>query len=382
MRLPIPAPLFLSLLLPDPEQGLAIEKQDLPVLWDLARKHNLSALLYTQMERRLAARNSAIEDFLLEKKQEFLSIVVRSVALEAVEAKVVSLLQEGGVESCLFKGRAIAEQIYGDPNCRYSSDIDILIRQDDVLKADAILSAADYRRDNDLPLLFWMERIHHAVYLEPLSGHTIEVHWNFGIPSFFRLTSEEIWDGIIGGPGEHRLGPEMNLIQALMHHHMHAFKELRPLVDIIWLMNHFKNNIDWSRLSELICKIGLVKTTLITMRQIRDLWGEEHKVLKNLEAFEIGMKNNVTGQSTYLGRFLQIDIDMAPTGLVWKDKVMMRLALDRPLTIAASFAKILFPKPEAIKALYNDQRKWVLPFHYIRFLTFRLRQQMDQSNKQ
>ena len=177
-------------------------------------------------------------------------------------------MTERGIPSVVIRGNAIAKEIYDDPNCRASSDIDILVRLSDAIRADSVLSEAGYLRSDNLPLKFWFYRIHHAVYRHPESENIIEIHWNFGIPSFFRLSSEEIWAGVISTDSEYRLSPEMAMIMLFIHHHMHSFRELKILVDTLWAFHRYQNVIDWENFSVKIQRIGLIKTTLITLNQI------------------------------------------------------------------------------------------------------------------
>jgi hypothetical protein len=39
-----------------------------------------------------------------------------------------------------------------------------------------------------------------------------------------------------------------------------------------------------------------------------------------------------------------------------------------------SFVKALFPVTKAIKALYDDKRNWTLPFNYLKFIRWRLKE--------
>jgi len=182
-------------------------------------------LVYSQLQRYQGIIFPAeqVSGFLEESKSLYLKSAALSAQQEAIEKEFVSLLAREGIPSIVIRGNRIAQEIYNDPNCRTSSDIDVLIKISDALRADSILSTAGYSRNDSLPLKFWLYRIHHAIYYYPKTDNLIEVHWNFGIPSFFRLSSEKIWDGVISADsGQYKLSPEMFVIMLLMHHHMHA----------------------------------------------------------------------------------------------------------------------------------------------------------------
>lgn len=65
----------------------------------------------------------------------------------AESVRLVALLGKAGVTALVLKGAALAQQLYGDdPECRRSSDIDILIDSADLDEADRALIAGGFRR--------------------------------------------------------------------------------------------------------------------------------------------------------------------------------------------------------------------------------------------
>jgi hypothetical protein len=55
------------------------------------------------------------------------------------------------------------------------------------------------------------------------------------------------------------------------------------------------------------------------------------------------------------------------------DRFFARLALDRMSVRAGSFTKILFPRPKILMAYYGDNRLWILPYNYCRFILWRMK---------
>lgn len=194
---------------------------------------------------------------------------------------MLAALDAGGIAALVIKGSALARDVYQDPNRRASADIDILIRI-----SDAALREAGWLRTDGRPLGFWLSRLHHARYGRPDQTGLVEVHWNFGIPGFFRLDSETIWEQVLTAhTRERNLSPEMVLILLLIHHHMHFLREFKILVDIVWAFHRYAEQIDWHTFSEILDKIGLVKIARLSLNQIRSLWPElilRHAGMKTL----------------------------------------------------------------------------------------------------
>jgi hypothetical protein len=367
---------FLKLVQPIPLKGsLQIDEKELAEIESIAKRHNLFMLLYVQLQKynKEISQNSDIQNYLKEKKPLFLSNAVQSVRQEVIEKEIINRLSAEQVPVIVMKGNEIAKEIYNDPNCRISVDIDILIKMSDALKADTILTEAGYSRTDEKPLGFWFSRLHHAVYIHPQKDDFIEVHWNFGIPSFFNLTSEEIWNEVVyTDSGQIKLSPDMMLILLLVHHHMHAFRELKILLDILWTLCKYENEIDWYAFSKKLKKIGLIKITQITLNQINSLWNESAQELQGFQTLDQEIKKMGYKKPAFLYSYFKMDIGNRDSYSGNKDVIVFRFALDRWSTIIFSFFKSIFPFPEAIKELYNDRRSWTLPKNYLRFIKWRL----------
>jgi hypothetical protein len=355
-------------------EGTPPDRNELADLWALAQQHNLTMLLYSQLGKHFAENDRNVAGFLEEKRNFFLGNVVRSMSQESEEKKLLALLQEHGADACIIKGNELARQIYRNPNSRASCDIDMLVRARDVPEVDRLLDGAGYKRNDSAPLKFWMERLHHASYFNETNGHTVEVHWNFGIPAFFNLTSDEIWSEVgLTEQGRVILSPELHLIQTLIHHHMHAFRELKVLVDLLWIFHAYEEAIDWMSFASRLKGIGLIKTLQISIDQLRALWGESCEAMKSLESLEEAYNAMGYDKPAVLCSYFSLEPGENKQHSPGLDKLMTRFTLDRSSTIIFSFLKTFIPPPAALKALFADQRNSPLPVLYLRFLKWRIR---------
>jgi hypothetical protein len=370
--------LFLKIILPSlPEDNMQMNKEILKKLKDTAHKHNLLMLLYGQLMRyqKEIDRQEHISHFLEELKPLYYRNVMRSVKQEAIEKDIIFLLQEKHVPAIIIRGNEIAREIYGRPYSRNSTDIDILIKLPDAVLVDSILTGNKYSRNDSIPLKFWFHRLHHAVYFHPGTNNIIEVHWNFGIPSFFSLSSEEIWNDVIETDIDRlKLTPEMFIIMLLLHHHMHFFREFRILVDILWAFHKYEGIVDWKLFAQKIRKIELIKATLITLSQIKDLWKESVQEIRSVLILQQELDNMGCRIPKILLSYFQIDLNKDDFPKIYKDKLLARLALDRLSSVIFSYFKTLFPAPEAIKEFYKDRGNFRLPYNYLRFIKWRMKE--------
>jgi len=370
--------LFLRLIQPvAPIESLRISQSDLSEVESLSLSHNLFPLVYTQLQkyRNSISPEEYVTDLLTKTKALYLKSIALSAQQEAVENEISALLADKGIPSVVIKGNEVAREIYGDPNCRSSCDIDILIKKTDAIKADALLTGRGYIAEEELPLVYWLSRIHHTTYRHPGNNLLVEMHWGFGVPYFFRLDSEEIWNGgVTSESGKAGLSPEMIMIMLLIHHHSHSFRTLKILADILWTLFRYDAAIDWPAFSHKLRDVRLIKTTLITLNQIESLWPEAIEKMKAVKTLRREIDNMSYKKPKHLLSYFRLDLNRDYSPQIYKDKILARLALDKWSTIISSYFKTLFPVPEAIKELYKDRRNFTLPLNYLKFMNWRVKE--------
>ncbi len=339
--------------------------------------HNVHLHVYAGLLCRrdeILKENNGLNTLFNKLKVLYLNNLPRAVRQELVQNNVVASLHREQLPAVIFRGTAIAKELYGDPYCRTASDIDILIRPSDISNVDSILQQKGYVRNDNLPLNFWLNRLHHAVYRHTDDKTLLEIHWNFSVPAFFNLSSEEIWSGVTSDDGsETKLTPEMTIIMLLVHHHLHAFRELRILTDILWAFRKYDGTVDWAPLAKEIVTRGFAKTTLITIHQIRNLWPEAAMNMHQILLLEKQIRKFRRKIPRVLFSLLTIDMDNKNTYRPIRDKLVNRFSLDTWSAIARSFLKTVLPSPDAVRVLYHTKQSWTLPFHYFRFITWRIR---------
>jgi len=371
--------LFLQLIQPVPFSGpREITRDDLCEIKEQGMKHNMFPLIYSRLRenRRLIMPHKLGDDYLEETKGVYLKGVTQSLRQEAIENELTSLLSAHSIPSVVIRGNSLAKDIYKSPYCRTSSDIDILIKNADVLRADSVLQEHRYVRNDQLPLKFWLHRIHHAIYYHPETSDIIEIHWNFGIPYFFKLSSEEIWNEVVTtDSGTKGLSPHMLIIMLLIHHYMHSFRELRILVDISWAFSVHERTLDLKQFIQRLKEIGLIKTTCIALSQMKSIWHGTISQMKIIDNVYQEIQKTHRGIAA-LRSFFDMDFNRDYQFQNAKDTLMARFALDSLSTVARSFSKMLFPSPVVIKELYEDGRYSKLPFNYLKFIRWRVKEWM------
>ena len=368
--------LFLELIQPYPAKSPPFfDGHSLAEITALASGHNLTMLVYSRLKkiRREHGSNVHIDKFLKENMELRLSSTAVSLRQQAIQDEILLLLANNSIPSAVIKGNTLAVDVYDDPNCRSSGDIDILIRMEDAHKTDKILLEAGYQPDNDLPFNYCFYHIHHTGYLHPKYNDHIEIHWHFGLQHFHRISSEQIWQEIgKNSSGIYKLSPEMMFIQLLMHHHHHAFRELRILTDILWAFYRFREILDPVRLFAMLQDMGLLRTAFVCIEQIKDLWPDAAEEIGHIRKLSRKMDNSGIRASGFAVSYFRMELHNTHYNSL-KDRFMTRLVHDGMTGMAHSILRAVIPHPKAIKGLYEDQRVWMLPVNYLRFMKWRVK---------
>ena len=127
-------------------------------------------------------------------------IVARSARLVQELGLVVAALDAAGVECLVYKGPALAAQVFGDPRARAFQDLDLLVRPGDLAQARRVLFAAGYRRlhpdtaRTPQPVLSRSECDESFIHTQ--REVPIELHWSV-VPPYFSvpLTTDSLFEG-------------------------------------------------------------------------------------------------------------------------------------------------------------------------------------------
>jgi hypothetical protein len=168
---------------------------------------------------------------------------------------IIKKLEDSGVNCCVLKGEIIAD-LYYNPDCRISTDTDILIDKAFEKKAVKIMGK------NKFEVLTRSSASHHVRCFHPVAG-LIELHVDLYDEIF-----EDIWfDNMINNKESCRrvttsqgyeyttLGITDGLIFITLHYIKHFLTcgvGIRQLMDVLLYMKKYKNEIDWDRLNGLL----------------------------------------------------------------------------------------------------------------------------------
>ncbi|MEJ5311254.1 MAG: nucleotidyltransferase family protein [Anaerolineae bacterium] len=159
-----------------------------------------------------------------------------------------------------LKGLALLDRLYPQPGQRSMYDVDLLVHQTDLVRAESILQSSGYSFSNEglaLSSAFQREFMSEVVYRE--GAMVVELHQHLVAMSWFRATTAFDLDGLwaravpaeIAGAPALRLCPEDEVIHlcyhTAVHHglaHPHGYR------DILGVLRVERDTLDWPTLAE------------------------------------------------------------------------------------------------------------------------------------
>jgi hypothetical protein len=158
--------------------------------------------------------------------------------LRTVEA--VSLLERAKIPVIVLKGPLLAARLYGDYGLRVCSDVDMLVRSSDMLRAAQALSAAGYHHHTKLDarsLKHHRKLEHDVAFAHPNDDTLIELHCNIAQPHYSYRVNLKAWWGerqrsTVAGVEVDVLSPEHAYLLSAMHAARHQWSRLDLIADI------------------------------------------------------------------------------------------------------------------------------------------------------
>lgn len=188
--------------------------------------------------------------------------------------KLVTLFQSEDIEVMVFKGIAIQELYYGDKGMRPMNDFDLMVHEQDVDKAHALLSAQGWTPK----LEFTPEnrkRIHGMSYRET-AGIEIDLHW--AIRKELGQLNPLLWSGKrelqLNGCTTATMCATDLLFHTLIHGmRWNATVPIRWICDAWFILKKKDDTIDWPRFLQLAMDSRRILDCRETLNYLQLYWG-------------------------------------------------------------------------------------------------------------
>jgi hypothetical protein len=173
-----------------------------------------------------------------------------SLFLTAELCRLMELLQAHGIRAVPFKGPTLALRAYGDVALREFSDLDILVRRQDVLKVRKLLVGEGFKPTPELTSAqeAALLRFDCAYNFTNDKNIVFDLHWNFAAPHSFAVDIYGLWARLeavtIAGKQLPTVLVEDLLLLLCLHGFTHFWERLGWICDVAGLIELHKD-IDW-----------------------------------------------------------------------------------------------------------------------------------------
>ena len=228
--------------------------------------------------------------------------------------KVLTSLAGNQLPVIALKGLSLAKNIYGDIALRPMSDVDLFVREEDLVRAGRVLLTLGYMQC--FPAWERLSKTYH--HLPPFTnknGVIIELHWNIVTPdSPMKVDLDGLWERACLIKVDHLevrvLSPEDLFLHLCIHacFHLQTGLGLIPLCDMAGLIKTFADKIRWPIVVERAKRWGGQKGVYLMLLLVRELLGAAapDEIMAEIKPEDY--------QSVFFDEALEQIFDVSPSG--------------------------------------------------------------------
>ncbi len=323
---------FLGTEEPDRLEALLNRGPDWDQLIALSSRHGVMPLLYrslSQIDRQLVPQEQKARLRML-----YMQNAARNIRLTRELLRLIDLFNEKGIQAIPFKGPTLAQAVYGDITLRMFSDLDIIVRKQDVLRAKEILLTEEYRPEFQLnsDQEKWLLKSNCEYnFHNKVRGANVEVHWQLAWSGHnLGFDTEGFWsracEMIIDDKKVSTSSPEDLLMVLCIHGAKHCWCDnvLKMTCDVAGLINK-NNNLNWDNMESFACSLRAKRIFLLGLKLARDIFGVN---LQEGLSDEIDSDHAVKALTKNISRHLFSDSQIKSR--LWEEISFWSLSRERP----------------------------------------------------
>jgi hypothetical protein len=223
-----------------------------------ACQHDIAPLVHHTMQRAGLANADSHEAF---KKLKALSYgnAIRNTLLYQELETVLLALRNRGKSVLVLKGAALAETVYQKHALRPMSDVDLLIKKEDLAEIEGLLRKLGYVfYDQQRTREWYLDNHYHLVFRKQVSASftsCLEIHWHLERPILpFPINIEGVWERAVVARVANVevlvLSPEDLLLHLCLHTCRHKLTGgFRAFCDISETIRQYERDMDWEQVS-------------------------------------------------------------------------------------------------------------------------------------
>jgi Uncharacterised nucleotidyltransferase len=260
-------------------QMLLQESVDWEYLIGTASKQGVKPLLCSGLNKRCP---KSVPKPITDQLQRYLQAhFLRNLFLTRQLLKILRTLEQNRIPAIPWKGPVLAAMAYGNVALRQFGDLDILVREQDSMRAKDLLLASGYRPLYPQPAeqeaaYYALRKVYELVRED--GRVVVELHWAITSRTFpFHLDPASLWVEAetvsLEDTPVRNLGPEDLLLVLSVHGAKHHWGKLMWICDIAEVVRSYADKVDWSRLMTRARSLGATRILALALFLARDLLG-------------------------------------------------------------------------------------------------------------
>jgi Uncharacterised nucleotidyltransferase len=266
-----------------------LSSSDWDVLVEESGRHGIAPLLYYRL--RTSHLDVPIPANVMGRlRQAYLQCSGRNMQLYHELGKLLGMLRHDNIPVIALKGVHLATAVYRNIALRPMGDIDLLVKQTDLLRVQERLIEQGYIASKEE---IGCSQQHLPSYKKK-GSLTVEIHFHIvGPPFSLRVDVEKLWIraqmSSIQGIEVLTFCPEDLLLHLCMHASFkHAFDNgIRPLFDISHTIEHYAEELDWEQLLDRSREWGVSKCVYLSLFLAKRFAGASipGQIMKDLDVY-------------------------------------------------------------------------------------------------
>lgn len=182
-------------------------------------------------------------------------------------SEVAGTLQREGIAFVAIKGITAGEEVYGDPALYPMSDIDILIKREDVSQVAATMAKMGYLPEMEMDP-FYLEN-YHQVCFSRAGAKPVEAHYRLGMKRYFEIPEDFWWEDL--RERKHKgftckvLSAEKAVLFAGIHLFGHGYAPLKFIAGMSEMLRAYKDDLNWHQLIDDSRKFRVYKALMLSL---------------------------------------------------------------------------------------------------------------------
>ncbi|MFE4114864.1 nucleotidyltransferase family protein [Priestia sp. YIM B13448] len=310
----------------------------------------LSATVYSLLKQRGRIEQTP-EFFQSRLQQDYQYVLYNNLYIKSQLKLIFDIFDANGILTIPLKGTLFAETYFGHFSARRTTDIDLLIQEEDMEKAIACIQSLGYSIENEFTPYHFHRTFSKMMPHSPIPL-TIELHWGLLRKNSSGLQIEQFWQHsttLEGYKNIKKLSEVHTFYMICLHGWNHKLDSLKYFIDIMQIIHILDRKIDYYTLFK------IAKTDQTLKRLISTLTIVYHQFphLDKINKLPINKKSNIWWDYQKI-RYMK-------TGNIKQFKNYIRFYLfdcDTLKHSIISFNRAVFPAREEVINNYQSSKKY------------------------